>query len=142
MESIENIRLLRLHRSLLSDRQRTEGYRRAIFATVKKGDVALDLGTGMGILALFACQAGARKVYAIEARDVIEIAKRACLQNGYQDRVVFLKGLSYRLDLPEKVDVLITETMGNLGLEENILGTVMDARKRFLKRDGQPEEPL
>jgi protein arginine N-methyltransferase 1 len=122
--------------SMLQDQVRTESYRRAIKQTVRPGDVVLDLGTGSGALACFACQAGARRVYAIEAEDVIEMAKQICRKNGYQDRVAFVKDHSFRADLPERVDVLVTETMGTFGLDEGLLGSVIDARDRFLKPNG------
>lgn len=128
---------LPLHRSLLGDRKRSDAYRRAILRTVRRGDVVLDLGSGSGILAFFACQAGAHRVYAIERGGMVEVAKRICRQNGWDGRVVFLHRSSLRARLPERVDVLVTETIGNLGLEEGILGSVIDAGKRFLKPGGR-----
>ncbi len=128
--------IVNYHSSLLADKVRTESYRRAIFETVRAGDVVLDLGTGTGILAFFACQAGARRVYAIEKGEVVEAAKEVCLRNGFQDRVIFFNQPSDRVELPEKVDVVLTETVGNFGLEEGILGFVIDARQRFLKENG------
>ncbi len=121
---------------MLTDHVRTDTYRRAIAQTVKAGDVVVDLGCGSGVLAFFACQAGARKVYAIEAEEVIEVAKLVCLKNGLQDRVVFIKDSSFHVELPERVDVLVTETMGVFGPEEGLLGSVIDGRDRFLKIDG------
>ena len=38
-----------------------------------EGKVVVDVGTGTGILALFAAQAGARKVYAIEVSNMAEL---------------------------------------------------------------------
>jgi protein arginine N-methyltransferase 1 len=128
--------LLNYHRLLLADRVRTESYRQAIFETVRADDVVLDLGTGTGILAFFACQAGARRVYAIESGEIVEIAKQVCMQNGFQDRVVFLNEISTQIELPERVDVIVTETVGNFGLEEGLLSSVIDARDRWLKGNG------
>ncbi len=122
--------------SMLTDHIRTETYRRALLQTVKSHDVILDLGCGTGILTFFACQAGAQRVYAIESEDVIELAKQVCAKNGLQDRTIFVRDPSFRVELPEKVDVLVTETIGTFGLDEGILGSVIDARDRFLRKDG------
>lgn len=123
--------------SMLTDRVRVERYRQAILRTVRPGDVVVDLGCGSGVLSFFACQAGARKVYAIESEEVIEIARQVALQNGFQDRIVFINNTSFRVDLPEKTDVLLTETIGTFGFDEGMLGSVIDARERFLKPAGK-----
>ena len=135
MYSNDSVEILSFHRFLLSDKAR-ELYRRALFDQVRSGDVVLDLGTGTGILALFACQAGARRVYGIEAGKVIELAKIVCARNGLKERVVFIKNLSLRVDLPERVDLMVTDIFETFGLQDGLLGTVMDARKRFLDKDG------
>jgi protein arginine N-methyltransferase 1 len=119
------------HRLLVSDKLCQGRYRQAIFQTVKAGDLVLDLGTGTGIHALFACQAGAKKVYAVEQGEIIELAKGISQANGFQDRIVFIRGLSSQVKLLEKVDVIIT----NLGFR-GTLSFLIDARERFLKEDG------
>src|SRR4030095_15065164 len=120
------------HRSLLGDRVRTEAFEKAIAATVKPGQVVVDLGCGTGILSYFACRAGARRVYSIERGEGIEIARALAAANGFSERVTFVEGSSREIVLPERGDVLVSETLGNSGLEENILGYVTDARERLL----------
>jgi hypothetical protein len=124
------------HRSMLADTARTRAFEGAIQARVKPGDTVVDLGCGSGILAFFACRAGARRVYALEVEPLIELAKALCQVNGFADRVVFINERSTRVAIPEPVDVIVTETIGNLGLEEGILGWTADARRRFLKPQG------
>ena len=140
MSGFRNI--LEYHRSMMMDEVRTESFRRAIFEKVRPGDVVVDIGTGTGILALFACQAGASKVYAIEEGDIIHLARKICSDNGFADQVVFLNKRSTEVDLPVQADVLITETIGNFGIDEGILSWVIDARKRLLKANASiiPQE--
>ncbi len=128
---------LEYHRSMLADSARVDAFRRAIFETVKPGDVVLDLGTGTGLLAYFSCQAGAARVYAIEAGHIMEAARLVCATNGFADRVTFINERSTKVELPELADVLVTETIGNLGLDENILCFAMDAQRRLLKKDAR-----
>jgi type I protein arginine methyltransferase len=119
------------HRLLVSDQLCQGRYRQAIFQTVKPGDLVLDLGTGTGIHALFACQAGARKVYAVEQGEIIDLAKEISRANGFHDRIVFIQGFSSQVKLPEKVDVIVT----NLGFQ-GTLSFLIDMRERFLKEGG------
>lgn len=112
-------------------------YRKAILEGVKKGDVVADVGAGTGILAFFACQAGAKRVYAIEQREVIESAREIGKANGLEDRIVFINKLSTQVELPEKVDVIVSDIFGNFCLEEGLLDSTIDARERFLKPGGR-----
>ena len=45
----------------------------------------MDVGCGTGILSLFAAEAGAKKVYAIDASDMAFRAKQIVIDNGFQD---------------------------------------------------------
>ncbi len=121
------------HRTLLADELRTSAYREAIGRAVKPGDVVVDLGCGSGILSFFACQAGASKVYAIDRGGMAGIAQFLAGHLGFSDRITVLRGESTSVELPERADVLVTETLGANGLDENILGSIIDARVRLLR---------
>ncbi len=125
------------HGLLVLDDVRNEPMRAAIKEVVKPGDTVVDIGTGTGILAYFALESGAKKVYAIESQDTIYLARYLSYLNHFEDKLSFMKGISYELTLPEKVDVLIGENIGHFGIEENVLDIFQDARERFLKPDGR-----
>ena len=61
--------------------------------------VIVDVGTGTGLLALFAAQAGARKVYAIEASDMADKAKLIVAANGFEDIIDVIKGKIEEIDI-------------------------------------------
>lgn len=125
--------VLDYHLSMLLDTDRIASYRRAIDASVKPGDVVVDIGCGTGVLSFMACEAGAKKVYAIEGGPVIEAARDLAADNGFADRIEFLSGWSIDLGIAEPADVLITETIGNAGLDEGIVAWTADARDRLLR---------
>ena len=126
-----------MHRTMVGDTVRTESFRKSIAATVRPGDVVLDVGTGSGILSLFAAQAGAARVYAVErARGAATLARRIIADNGYFDRVHVLESNAESVILPEGVDVLMSEWLGVFGIDENMLPPVLIARDRFLKPGG------
>jgi protein arginine N-methyltransferase 1 len=124
------------HRQYLADQARVSAFCQAVSEVVKPGDAVLDLGAGSGILGLLACRAGARRVYAIEAGEVIELARAICRANGFQDQMVFIKGPSTRVDLPERVDVVLADQIGRFGFDAGLLEYFSDARERFLKPNG------
>lgn len=129
--------IIEYHQSMLNDKVRTQSFLRAILMTVNAGDIVLDIGCGTGILSYIARLAGAKRIYAIEEGPVIELAKAICQHNGYQNKVTFVNDRSTNVELPEPVDVIVTETIGNIGFEEGILGWIIDAKQRLLVEGGQ-----
>jgi protein arginine N-methyltransferase 1 len=121
---------------MLQDRVRVSAQRRAIHEMVRQGDVVLDLGCGTGLLSFFACQAGARKVYAVEQNDIIDCARDLAAANGFLDRVVFIHGNSIGVELPEKVDVIVSDILPGFCPEGEVTRFLADARQRFLKPGG------
>jgi protein arginine N-methyltransferase 1 len=121
---------------MILDKVRTDAYAEALRARVRDDSIVLDIGTGTGILAFLACRCGARKVYAVEASNIIQLARQAAAANGLADRIEFIQGISTRIDLPEKVDVIVSEIHGVLPAFENSLTSIMDARDRFLAPGG------
>ncbi|MFC1679005.1 methyltransferase domain-containing protein [Elusimicrobiota bacterium] len=125
-----------IHNRMLSDLVRTEAFAEAISRTVRKGDVIADVGCGTGILSLLACRAGASRVYAIDRSQTIIQARAIAEANGFGDRITFISEDANTVELPEKVDGVISEWLGNGGLEEGMLLPVMSVRDRWLKPGG------
>lgn len=123
------------HHSMLADELRTTSFLSAIKASVKPGDIVVDIGTGTGVLSVFAAKAGAAQVYAIEQEPIIAVAREIASRNGLSDSITFIEGSSLDVEIPERADVLVTETIGNMALDEGILTWIADARERFLKPD-------
>lgn len=128
---------LGVHRWMLRDRVRNEAYQRAIQQVVKPGDVVLDIGAGTGILSIFAAAAGARRVFAVERTRVASIARTMIARNGYENVIQVLEQDVEDVELPEKVDVIVSEWMGGFGVDENMLAPQVIARQRFLKPGGK-----
>ena len=72
-------------------------------------------------------------MFAIEEGPIVNLASEISLVNGFGDRVEFFNDRSYRVELPEPADVLVTETLWNFGAGEGMAGLLADARGRFLK---------
>ena len=126
------------HLLMLNDHLRMTAYEKAISEAVRPGMNVLDLGTGTGILARWALEAGARHVYAIEANQAIAAQAITNLQeSGYENRFELFNALSYDVELPRRVDLIVSEIMGNLGDNEDCVAILKDARTRFLGSDGQ-----
>uniref|UniRef100_A0A6N2MVY5 type I protein arginine methyltransferase n=1 Tax=Salix viminalis TaxID=40686 RepID=A0A6N2MVY5_SALVM len=100
--------------------------------------VVVDVGAGSGILSLFAAQAGAKHVYAVEASEMAEYARKLIAGNpSLGERITVIKGKVEEVELPEKADILISEPMGTLLVNERMLESYVIARDRFLVPNGK-----
>lgn len=133
---IEEYARLSIHRWMLLDEVRNEAFRRAIGAVVRPGDVVLDMGAGTGILAMFAAQAGAAKVHAVERTAIAEVARELIARNQLADRIEVHACDLEDVELPSKVDVIVSEWMGAFGVDENMLAPLVIARDRWLRKGG------
>lgn len=124
---------LGVHQAMLRDAVRVFAYRSAIQRQCP-GKRVLEIGCGTGILSLFAAQAGAAKLTAIEESQIAEVAEKMFAANGF---AVDLKlGNSRDVQLDEPAEVIIHELLGNDPFHEAMLPVLTDAR-RFLAPGGR-----
>jgi protein arginine N-methyltransferase 1 len=123
--------------AMIADSSRLEAYKKAIAKAVQPGDSVLEIGCGPGALALLACQAGARRVYAIDSEEIVHFARELAVANGFADRMEFIQSDSRKVQLPEHVNVIISDVRGSLPLFDHAIASLEDARQRFLAAGGR-----
>ncbi|MBA0800040.1 hypothetical protein Gohar_010505 [Gossypium harknessii] len=126
--------------NMLQDYVRTGTYYAAVIENRVDftGRVVVDVGAGSGILSLFAAQAGAKHVYAVEASEMADYARKLITGNPtLGQRITVIKGKVEEVELPEKADILISEPMGTLLVNERMLESYIIARDRFLVPNGK-----
>jgi protein arginine N-methyltransferase 1 len=127
---------LRAYGEMIGDAGRFDAYAKAIARAVRPGEVVLEIGCGPGVFALLASRAGAERVYAIETEDVVHLAKQLATANGLAERIKFLQRDSRRTELPERVNVIVSDIRGTLPLFDHAIPSLEDARRRFLAPGG------
>lgn len=124
------------HRTLIADKVRNAAFHRALKAVIKPGVTTVaDIGAGTGLLGLMASKLGAKEVFLYEAAEVASVAAKILKANRAKNCHLF-PCHSTEMQNPPKVDVIVSETLGNYAFEENIIDTLNDARRRFLKPGG------
>ncbi|MEJ2492550.1 MAG: methyltransferase domain-containing protein [Desulfuromonadales bacterium] len=124
------------HEKMLADTMRIETYKRAIDKHITADDVVLDLGTGTGILSFFAAKKRAKKVYAIDHSNFIEIAKKVA-QANHLENIQFVQTNSRSFHSERQFDFIIHEQMGDYLFNEDMIANLLDLRTRLLKPGGQ-----
>lgn len=144
--------------NMLQDRVRTGTYFTAILEhrAAFEGAIVMDVGAGSGVLSCFAALAGARRVYAVEAsdmadhcarlvasdarlRDVVKVIKGRVESEATRREILedLSKGLSKSPLTDSRVfDVLVSEPMGTMLLNERMIESFLIARDVFLKPRG------
>nr|AQT40925.1 protein arginine N-methyltransferase 1 transcript variant 18 [Homo sapiens] len=103
-----------IHEEMLKDEVRTLTYRNSMFHNrhLFKDKVVLDVGSGTGILCMFAAKAGARKVIGIECSSIsdyaVKIVKANKLDHGWENVYGFdmscIKDVAIKEPLVDVVD--------------------------------------
>ena len=122
--------------AMMADKGRMDPYVTALQSAVNNDSVVVDIGTGTGFFALLACKLGARHVYAIEPNDAVQVGRELAKANGFSERITFIQGLSSKITLPEKANVIISDMRGMLPLCTHHLPSIIDARRRHLEHGG------
>jgi predicted RNA methylase len=131
--------LINFYQPMINDRWRNEFYYRAL-SKVANDKVVLDIGTGTGILAVYALNAGAKFVYAVEenkqAADMAQFILSKCFDQS-RFKVIhcnfWTDDIDNQID-PNSVDVLVSETLGPGLFDQGMIQTWHCARP-FLKKD-------
>jgi len=129
--------LLTVHESLLRDTRRNRPFYRALKQHVRKGCSVLDIGAGTGVWAIAAARMGAGRVVAVEREPLLlGLIRALARENGVADRVEVIGGDSRQVSLGKEFDVILSETIGHLIFDEEVIPILIDARERFLKPGG------
>lgn len=131
--------LPRWHLPMLYDEPRNHFYKKMIESKVR-GKTVFEIGTGTGFLALLAAEAGAKHVYACEMNPLFQhLSEQTISQSAYASAITVIAKESTKIevgvDLPEKVDVIISEILSTDVFSENMIAYLRDA-KRLLKPQG------
>lgn len=130
---------MRSQKIMLEDMARMKAYHSAIFKNKSEmiaDKVILDVGTGTGVLSVWAAKAGAKHVYAVEASNAVKLARRLVQSSNLSDVVTILHSKVEEVEIPEPVDVIVSEWMGCFLLKESMFDSVAYARDKWLKPGG------
>lgn len=118
------------------DFDKTNAYRQAIQKNAKDKTI-VEIGTGsQALLALMCAEAGAKMIYAIEANeDAAEQAAKLIKSKNLEHKIKVIYGYSTDIQLPERVDLCVSEIIGNIGSSEGAI-SILNSAKDFLKDDG------
>lgn len=125
-----------VHQFMLSDMIRNLHFKNALEEIIDQNSIVADVGTGTGVLAIWASMAGAKKVYAIEKdRQIFKVASRLVEENKLNN-IILINADAKKVILPEKVDIIVSECIGSFGINEPFIPTVSVFKEKNLKKGG------
>ncbi|KAL4117490.1 hypothetical protein PRIC2_011481 [Phytophthora ramorum] len=157
-EAYKNVVAMSQMTSMLRDKDRNDCYERGLKRAITKftqeqgrAPLVLDIGTGTGLLSMFAATHGAEHVYACEMFvPMAEIAEQVT-QANHPDKITVFKLRSTDLKvapekeeekdpnamyhLPRRADMLVSELFDSVLLGEAVLPTIRHAMQHLLTPD-------
>ena len=126
------------HRTLIADHVRNAAFFAALKACIEPGkSIVADIGTGTGLIGVMAARLGAKRVYMYETAAIGAVAEQTVRDNKLQKVCEVIACHSADMIDPPRADVVVSETLGNYALEENIISTLSDGASRHLKPGGR-----
>lgn len=127
---------------MVNDARRNEAFANGLAVTVRRGDVALDVGTGTGILSVMASRVVGASPGRVDALEEFGpsavVARRVVEDNGVADRVRVIQRRSDNHGVTGgKYDVVFSELLDSSLIGEGWLGVVRDAKRRLLREGGR-----
>ncbi len=124
--------------AMLADSYRSKAYHAAIKKMVNKNSVVLDIGSGTGYLSACALSAGAQKVYAVEETQISQtifktLDQLSLIKNN--DQFVLYEKNSFDVDIPKKVNLVVSELFGNDPFQEGFYSTLKDITERISHKE-------
>ncbi|CAL4214995.1 unnamed protein product, partial [Meganyctiphanes norvegica] len=135
---LTNALIDRWHIPMLNDSTRNKAFKEAIGRAIQEGyGNVLDIGSGTGLLSIYSANSGAKSVIACEIDDYMcDMAKNIIEVNKLTERITVIDKHSTDLnlseDLPERVSLVVSETVDAGLLGESILQTLSHAWKSLL----------
>ncbi|XP_053601259.1 protein arginine N-methyltransferase 9-like [Plodia interpunctella] len=131
LNSVKNFLMERWHFRMLNDKIRNEAYRKAIKAkAVKFKDNVLDMGTGTGLLSLYATECSPKSVIACDGSDVMTSIAEFVTMDNRKNEIVIINKMSTDMttgDIGGRSTLLVTE-MFDAGLfGEHVLQSLAHA---------------
>ena len=128
-----------VHEKVLKDEVRNKSFRNAIFHNkhLFRGKIVLEVGTGTGILSMFAARSGAERVIAIESSNITEYTAKIFAANELDHIITLIQGKIEEVKLPddiEKVDIIICDWMGSCLFYKSNINSVLFARDKWLDK--------
>lgn len=130
------------HWQMLHDQPRNKAFEDALKRAVTPETRVLDVGSGSGLLAMFAAKAGAKHVISCEANPAIaSVAREIVERNGFTEQVSILamhsSDIDADTDLGGQVDLVVSEIIGKDVVDEYVLPSMRDVARRLLKPGGR-----
>ncbi|XP_059049541.1 protein arginine N-methyltransferase 9-like [Achroia grisella] len=141
LNSVKNLLMERWHFRMLNDKIRNEAYHDAIHEiAVPFSDHMLDIGTGTGLLAMYACQCTPRTIVGCDGSGVMTSLAELITQENHRPEIIVINSMSTSLnyhDVGGRRTLVMTE-MFDAGLfGEHVLQTLAHAHECLMSNTGK-----
>jgi len=126
-----------IYETFEGDQSKYDQYTMAISkALEKKGydSIVAICGAGRGPIVDCAIKAGAINIYVVEKNHAASILLRSRLKNEWTGNIQFFEGDMRTIELPNKIDILVTELLGGFG-DNELSPECIEGCERFLGPD-------